>query len=223
MSKGVKVKRYRRTKHELRYERYLSGNNTRREIANYVKARAGVVEWREETGRWEKLERDQRDCEFCESGQIEDAAHFFAECESWEEQRREVRKECGWRGEEGEELVDWILGGTDARGSEGIEQTTEMIRKVSGWIVQRRERERDKKREQRVEEIVKRKEKEKERIETKRKDRIRRKEETRQKRQEIERIRKKEQNRRKKGRRQNWGRSMRLKKDDVARKTQYDV
>jgi hypothetical protein len=68
----VKTARYRGMKRDLKFEKFLTGSCMRREIANYVKMRAGVAELRVETGRWKGEERGDRVCEHCECGEIED-------------------------------------------------------------------------------------------------------------------------------------------------------
>ena len=42
-----------------------------------MKLRGGTAELRIETGRWCGLRRDERICEMCEEGEVEDVEHFF--------------------------------------------------------------------------------------------------------------------------------------------------
>jgi hypothetical protein len=44
-----------------------------------------------------------------------------------------------WRGEGGEEMVNWALGGADARGSESLEKTDRVVRVLAKWMRARRE------------------------------------------------------------------------------------
>lgn len=137
MEEGVKTARYRVMKRDLKFEKFLLGNCMRREVANYVKMRAGVAELRVETGRWRGEERGERVCEHCDSGEIEDEGHLIARCKRWDDQREEViewRKKGG-----GEEMVNWALGGADARGSESPKNTDRVIRALAKWMRARRE------------------------------------------------------------------------------------
>ena len=58
--------------------------------------RGGTNDLRIETGRYEKLEVEERICIFCESGEVEDERHFLCRCEAWKDERevilRKVRK-----------------------------------------------------------------------------------------------------------------------------------
>jgi hypothetical protein len=76
-------------------------------------------------------------CEHCDSGEIEDEGHLIARCKRWDDQREEViewRKKGG-----GEEMVNWALGGADARGSESPKNTDRVIRALAKWMRARRE------------------------------------------------------------------------------------
>jgi hypothetical protein len=61
-----------------------------------VMMRGGTNDLRIETGRYEKLEEEERICIFCKSGEVEDERHFLCRCEAWKDERevvlREVRK-----------------------------------------------------------------------------------------------------------------------------------
>ena len=58
-----------------------------------VMMRGGTNDLRIETGRYEKLEKEERVCIFCESGEVEDERHFLCGCEAWKVERELVVKE----------------------------------------------------------------------------------------------------------------------------------
>jgi hypothetical protein len=135
LERGVKTRRYREMKGNWGYEKYLDCDCTRWEVANYVKWRAGVYELRVEVGRWERLSREERVCEFCDSGEVEDELHCLLRCTRWEERRRLV----AWRGNSEEEFVRWWLGGTDSRGAAELEETARVMRGIGEWTRMRKE------------------------------------------------------------------------------------
>ena len=45
-----------------------------------------------ETGRYEKLEEQERICIFCESGEVENERHFLCRCEAWKDEREVVMR-----------------------------------------------------------------------------------------------------------------------------------
>lgn len=79
-------------KTELETEEYLE-EGTAQERRVMVMMRGGTNDLRVETGRYEKLEKEERKCIFCESGEVEDERHFLCRCEAWKEERELVLKE----------------------------------------------------------------------------------------------------------------------------------
>ena len=85
MEGRTKLDRYRVMKTELKYEEYLECGGTRAEIASFVQCRGGVARLRVETGTWIGLRREERVCEFCVSGEVEDETHMMTRCRKWKE------------------------------------------------------------------------------------------------------------------------------------------
>ena len=92
---------YRTLKSELSLEDYLSNikdNVARRE---YTKLRGGTNRLKVEVGRWEKLPFEQRLCEVCASGAVEDEYHFMSSCWMYELPRRfmfiTIREKSGYK------------------------------------------------------------------------------------------------------------------------------
>ena len=84
-----KLRTYRKVKTELETEEYIE-EGTAQERRVMVMMRGGTNDLRIETGRYEKLEKDERKCIFCESGEVEDETHFLCRCEAWREERELV-------------------------------------------------------------------------------------------------------------------------------------
>ena len=101
MDTKVKLERYRAMKTELKFEQYLTCDCSRYDIANYVQWRGGVAKLRIETGRWVNLKREDRVCELCSTGEVEDERHMIVRCEKRKEMREELERER----EERESLV----------------------------------------------------------------------------------------------------------------------
>ena len=95
MDSKSKLRTYRTMKRDLEAEKYLE-EGTAQQRRVMVMMRGGTNDLRIETGRYEKLEEEERICIFCESGEVEDERHFLCRCEAWKDERevvlREVRK-----------------------------------------------------------------------------------------------------------------------------------
>ena len=61
--------------------------NSKRQRRMLAKLRGGTVELRIETGRWRGLERQERLCKCCESGEVEDVEHLVMRCAHVKEER----------------------------------------------------------------------------------------------------------------------------------------
>jgi hypothetical protein len=116
MEGKTKLDRYRVIKTELKYESYLDCGSKRAEVADFVQCRGGVAKLRIETGRWIGLQRGERVCEFCESGEVEDEVHMMTRCSRWKEVWKELSEEWRVRGLEEEKAVQWTLTGMTLRG-----------------------------------------------------------------------------------------------------------
>jgi hypothetical protein len=108
---NTKLVIYRGLKNELRFEPFLDGP-VRQDWAIKIKAklRAGAHGLAVESGRFEGLQRAERECPLCKSGAVEDEAHFLLDCPWWQKEReemwwrvREVLVGCGLVG------VQWWL------------------------------------------------------------------------------------------------------------------
>ena len=129
MEVKTKLDRYREIKTELKYEEYLECGGTRAEVANFVQCRGGVARLRVETGRWIGLRREERVCECCASGEVEDETHMMTRCRKWKEVWKNMREEWEKRGLEGEEAVRWTLAGMTLRGR-GTSQMRKVLQEV---------------------------------------------------------------------------------------------
>ena len=127
MEQKVKLTRYRRLKTELTFEPYLRCDCSRYDLANYVQWRGGVAKLRIETGRWERLAREERVCD-CGCGEVGDERHVMMECDRWKVMRQEMEEERGDGELNGEAMVDWALAGMSERGGgRGESQMTRVI------------------------------------------------------------------------------------------------
>ena len=92
-----KLRTYRKMKTELELEKYLK-EGTAQQRRVMVMMRGGTNDLRIETGRYEKLEKDERVCIFCDSGEVEDETHFLCRCDAWKKEREMVLREVRKRG-----------------------------------------------------------------------------------------------------------------------------
>ena len=61
--------------------------DSKRQRRMLAKLRGGTAELRIETGRWRGLERQERICKCCESGEVEDVEHLVMRCAHVKEER----------------------------------------------------------------------------------------------------------------------------------------
>ena len=120
MQKKSKLRTYRGFKRKLERENYLlEGTAMQRKVMTMI--RGGSNDLRIETGRWEKLEVEERVCIFCSKGVVEDERHFLCECEAWSEVRdgviRRVREVAGE--ERSIEDIMFVIGGGRVKVGEG--------------------------------------------------------------------------------------------------------
>jgi hypothetical protein len=154
-----KLDRYRVIKTELQYEQYLDCGGTRAEIASFVEWRGGVAKLRVETGRWVGLQREQRVCEYCNSGEVEEEVHMMTRCSKWRDVWEGLREEWERRGLEGEKAVQWTVRGMKTKGRGGT-QMRKVVQAVGRAMALRggedRRREKAKKEDKRAKETRKR-------------------------------------------------------------------
>ena len=88
-SESGKTDIYEKHKKGHQYETYLHINNfeNRRAI---TKLRTSSHKLAIETGRWNKIPRDQRMCKNCILNKIEDENHLLFECQMYETERKEL-------------------------------------------------------------------------------------------------------------------------------------
>jgi hypothetical protein len=84
-----KLRTYSTLKKVLKPEPYLEVYH-RSGISELAKVRGGTNRLRIEQGRYRKEKLEVRICEYCDSGRIEDEAHFMLECKLYEEFREEM-------------------------------------------------------------------------------------------------------------------------------------
>ena len=66
-------------KHKLEREKYLEIRN-RYGAPELTKIRGGSNRLRIETGRWSTIPKEERFCEICNNGEVEDETHFILSC-----------------------------------------------------------------------------------------------------------------------------------------------
>ena len=77
---GNKLRLYNKFKQSIYAEPYLNCITSRKNKSAYAKFRCGVAPIKIETGRYEKLNVDDRLCPFCTYNVIEDEVHVLTEC-----------------------------------------------------------------------------------------------------------------------------------------------
>ena len=114
---------------------------------------------RVETGRWVGLQREQRVCEYCNSGEVEEEVHMMTRCSKWRDVWEGLREEWERRGLEGEEAVQWTVRGMKTKGRGGT-QMRKVVQAVGRAMALRggedRRREKAKKEDKRAKETRKR-------------------------------------------------------------------
>jgi hypothetical protein len=105
-----KLRTYRSFKKELKIEKYLTaeeGKSQQRRVMMML--RGGSNDLRIERGRYEKREVEERMCQFCDSGEVEDEEHFLCKCKAWKEERercmKKVKEHDGRRCDDFESLM----------------------------------------------------------------------------------------------------------------------
>ena len=85
-NEGNKLRTYRTFKYEYKSERYISNVIPRMHRSAYAKFRCGVAPLRLETGRYERLQLDERFCFHC-TNEIESEKHVLLECPLYDDLR----------------------------------------------------------------------------------------------------------------------------------------
>ena len=92
MKEKSKLRTYILVKQDLKQEEYLHVRD-RCGVPELTKLRGGTNRLKIEKGRYEKLPPEQRVCEFCDTGEIEDEKHFLLSCPLYRELRAELWKD----------------------------------------------------------------------------------------------------------------------------------
>jgi hypothetical protein len=143
-----KLERYARVKQELALERFVDGAvGERKSAALKVRLRGGGTTLEVEQGKYSQLERSERVCKVCSSGEVEDEEHFLLRCRPLEKEREEMWastkvavEECGggsvWKEFEqleGREKVDVMLSGEWQRCEEAVWDALERGTRHGVW------------------------------------------------------------------------------------------
>ena len=129
---------YTRVKRELKAEWFLG--DPKCWVRRWVALRGGSACLAVVRGRWRRVPRHQRVCEWCGLGLVEDERHFVDVCERWVVERRGLwesiakvdRRAVGFvAGWSSHARMDWLLAGGSAR-TRGV-----VVRKVGSWLAKR--------------------------------------------------------------------------------------
>jgi hypothetical protein len=82
MKEHSKLRTYITLKRKLEREKYLEVRN-RYGAPELTKLRGGSNRLRIETGRWSLIPKEERFCEICLSGEVEDETHFMLSCSTY--------------------------------------------------------------------------------------------------------------------------------------------
>ena len=134
MKDHSKLRTYITLKHKLEREKYLEIRN-RYGAPELTKIRGGSNRLRIETGRWSTIPKEERFCEICDSGEVEDETHFMLFCPAYKELRENMWKELerfGIRNDEmtTHEKLNTLIGDRNAES----EDYTMMIKIVMKYI-----------------------------------------------------------------------------------------
>ena len=88
MEEQNKLQFFREAKIEYTISNYLTTIPTRELRTLSAKLRLGVLKLEVENGRKIGLDRAERGCKLCNSGEVEDEAHFLFSCESLQQTRQ---------------------------------------------------------------------------------------------------------------------------------------
>ena len=87
---GNKLRTYRTFKKDFREESYLNMRLTLSQRRALASLRCGVAPLRIETGRYSQLPVNDRICEMCDSGNVENEKHFLMSCNLYDDIRDEL-------------------------------------------------------------------------------------------------------------------------------------
>ena len=75
-----KLRTYKLVKPHCKTETYVMKHMARRKRSIYAQFRIGILPLKVETGRFTNIPLEDRVCDYCDSGEVEDEAHFLFDC-----------------------------------------------------------------------------------------------------------------------------------------------
>ena len=75
-------------------EPYVLKHLSRNKRSLFAQIRTGVLPLRVETGRFKGLSLQERTCEYCGDGSVENEHHFLFKCNTWDEIRHPFLNKC---------------------------------------------------------------------------------------------------------------------------------
>jgi len=88
-----KLRTYRMFKDTYATEKYVLQCIPKHERSLMAQLRCGVLPLEIETGRYKRLDVDERKCKICNSGQVEDESHFILQCSEFSTERHSFFKD----------------------------------------------------------------------------------------------------------------------------------
>jgi hypothetical protein len=89
-----KLRLYKTFKQELKTENYVSSNISRSERSFFAQLRFGILPIHIETGRFTRKPLEERTCNICNNGEVEDEEHFLLNCDKYQHLRDNLMKKC---------------------------------------------------------------------------------------------------------------------------------
>lgn len=83
-----KLRTYITFKTDYETENYVKSYMSKQERSFLAQLRCGVLPLRVETGRYNGLRPEQRTCQICDSGEVENECHFILDCDKYTTERQ---------------------------------------------------------------------------------------------------------------------------------------
>ena len=94
LPKQDKLRNYAMYKFSFDAEPYVLKHLSRNKRSLFAQIRTGVLPLRVETGRFKGIPLEERTCEYCLSGSVEDEHHFLFSCHNWVDIRHPFIDKC---------------------------------------------------------------------------------------------------------------------------------
>ena len=94
LPKQEKHRNYAMYKFSFDTEAYVLKYLSRNKCSLFAQLRNGILPLRVETGRFKGLPLQERTCEYCLNGSVEDEHHFLFICNKWDEIRQPFLNKC---------------------------------------------------------------------------------------------------------------------------------